>query len=224
MIKSSNLNKLKQLDLFQVIKNILSFLQAANPTALMLEKVYNDLLNAFNAFDEAIIRARKTGLTDSISTLDAERDGFYRGFVSFVKGCAKMPSGEIVDAAKAILAVVEKYPYIPTLPLREETAAITNLAQDLRVPEMLAKVTLIGALPVCKAVEEKNLAFEMLYNQRTEKEAMEILELAKTTRLAVEEAFRKVAYAINGLEVAMGEAPYKVLCDQINREVSRAQQ
>ena len=96
-------------------------------------------------------------------------------------------------------------------------------AQDLKVPEMLAKVTLIGALPIWQAVVEKNLAFEMLYNQRTEKEALEILELAKTTRLAVEEAFRKVAYAINGLEVALGEEPYKVLCDQINREVSRAQ-
>ena len=131
MIQSSNLKNLKQLDLFQVIKNILSFLQATDLTALMLEKVYNDLLSAFNAFDEAIVRARKTGLTDSISTLDAERDGFYRGFISFVKGCAKMPVAEIANAAKALLAIVEKYPNIPRLPLREETAAIDRKSTRL---------------------------------------------------------------------------------------------
>ena len=224
MIQSSNLKSLKQLDLFQVIKNILAFLQSADLTALMLEKVYNDLLAAFNEFDEAIIRARKTGLTDGLGNLDADRDGVFRGFISFIKGCAKMPIESIAAAAKALLAIVEKYPYIPSLPLREETAAITNLSQDLRQPEALANINLLGAMTFLTAIEEKNQAFEALYNQRTEKEALEILHLGKTTRLAVEEAFRKVVYAINGLAVAAGEEPYKILSDQINREVARAQQ
>ena len=135
-----------------------------------------------------------------------------------------MPIESIAAAAKALLAIVEKYPYIPSLPLREETAAITNLSQDLRQPEALANINLLGAMTFLTAIEEKNQAFEALYNQRTEKEAMEILHLGKTTRLAVEEAFRKVAYAINGLAVAAGEEPYKILSDQINREVARAQQ
>ena len=72
-------------------------------------------------------------------------------------------------------------------------------------------------------IREKNTEFETTYNQRTEKEAQIEVEVAKKTRLAVENAFRKLAYAINGLEIAIAEEPYRTLSDQINREVERAQ-
>ena len=223
MIKSSNLSKLKQLALFQVIKNILSFLKATDLNALMLQKVTNELQTAFDVFDKAIIRARKTGLTELINELDAERDEVYRGFVAFLKSCLSLPFPAKAEAAKAILAIVSNYPYIPTLPMSQQTAAMTNLLQDLDTPDVTNQLNLLGMAEVFELMIEKNTAFETAYNQRTEKEAQVEAEAAKKARLALEEAFRNVANTINGLENVLGEEPYRVLSDQINLEVSRAQ-
>ncbi len=223
MIKSSNLTKLGQLDLFQVIKNILTFLQAVDLKTLHLEKVYNDLKSSFDAFDIAIIQDRKTGFTNSLSELDAERDSLYIGFTSYLRGCLKMPSVPKIEAAKSLLAIIEKYPYIPSLRQRDETAALTNLLQDIKAPEAVEQINLLGAMDFVNAIEEKNTAFENMYNQRTQKEAQTILEETKKARQAVEGAFRAVVSAINGLEDAMGGDAYREISDQINREVLRAQ-
>jgi len=223
MIKTSNLTKLKQLDLFQVIKNILSFLNVADLSILMLQKVADELQTAFEAFDKAIIQARKTGYTELLYELDAARDEVYRGFVALLKSFLSLPFPEKAAAAKALLAIIEKYPYIPTLPLREETAAITNLLQDLDTPEAIVQINLLGMTDAVALIAAKNAEFETTYNQRTEKEALVEVEIGKKTRLALENAFRNVANAINGLEAAFGEEPYRTLSDQINREVARAQ-
>ena len=224
MIKSSNLARLAQLDLFQVTKNILSFLNAADLQSLMLKKVVTDMQTAFDDFDKAIIKARKTGYTDLLYQTDAARDGVLKGFVSFVKGNLHIGNADKTADAKTLLEIVNKYPYIPTLPLRDETAAITNLLQDLKQSEIFLKVNFLGAAPFIGMLEEENTKFENLYNQRTEKEALLEVEVGKKTRLALEDAFRNVANAINGLAAALGEEQYKTLSDQINREVSRAQQ
>ena len=224
MIKSSNLNRLSQLDLFQVIKNILSFLNAADLQRLMLEKVVAELQITFDDYDKAIVQARKTGYTDLLHQIDISRDGVYRSLVAFLKGCLNMSNDDKAADAKTLLEIIKKYPNIATLPLRDETAAITNLLQDLKQPEIGAKINFLGASPFVGMLEDENIKFENLYNQRTEKEALIEVEVGKKTRLALEAAFRNVASAINGLEAAFGEEPYKVLSDQINREVSRAKQ
>jgi len=224
MIKSSYLGRLKQLDLFQVIKNILVFLNDADLNTLMLQKVTGELQTAFDAFDKAIIKARKTGYTELLYELDSDRDTAYRGFVAFLKSYLSLPFPERAAAAKAILAIVEKYPSIPVLPLREETAAIINLLQDLDTPETIAQIAALGMTEAVALIESKNAEFETTYNQRTEKEAQVEVEVGKKTRLVLEDAFRNVANAINGLEAAIGEEPYRILSDQINREVSRAKQ
>jgi len=223
MIKSSSLSRVKQLALFQVIKNILSFLNNADLSALNLQAPVVVLQAAFDTFDKAIIKARKTGYTDLLYQLDASRDEAYRGFVTFLKSCLMLPFPEKAAAAKDILAIINNYPNIPTLPLIEETAALTNLLQDLDTPEISAKLSSLGMTEVFEEMIDRNTKFEITYNKRTEKEAEIEVEVAKKTRLAVEDAFRKVATAINGLEIAFGEEPYRMLSDQINREVERAQ-
>ena len=223
MIKSSNLNKLKQLDLFQVIKNILSFLNVADLRTLMLTKVVADLQIAFNAFDQAIVKARKTGYTELLNELDAARDELYRGFIAYLKSCLLLPFANKAEAAKNLLAIIDNYPYIPTLPLREETAALINLLQDLSTPEAHALINTLDMGEVVAQIAAKNTEYELTYNKRTEKEAEIEVEVAKKTRLAVEDAFRNVATAINGLELAIGEENYRALSDLINKEVERAQ-
>ena len=223
MIKSHSLSRIKQLNLFQAIKNTLAFLQAANLVDLKLEKVYNELLVAFNAFDEAIIRARKTGLTEILYELDLMRDNLYRMLLSFIKGCAKMPIESNAAAAKSLLEVFLRYPNnLPSLPPREQTAAIINLLQDLNKSPYSAQLTLIGAKELVTLLEQKNAEFENCYLARTDKASQVELELGKKTRSDVEEAFRKLVFAINGLEQAFGEEPYKILSDQINKEVEQA--
>lgn len=222
MIKSSNLRRLSQLDLFQVISNILSFLQAEDLTVLQLQKMYDVLLAAFNVYDNAIIQSRKTGLTAPLNVLDGERDQTIIGFIECLTGLTRLPLAEKSAAAKELLEIVRKYPNIPSLPLRDETAAIENLLQDLKVPATAANISLLGLTDFVAVLEDKNTAYGTIYNERTTKEVQIQAEAAKQARTDLEQAFKNVANAINGLEVAFSEEPYRNLSNLINKEVERA--
>ena len=220
MIKSSNLRRIKQLNFFQAIQHILLFLQSSDLVSLKLEALYNELQSKFNAFDDAIIQARKTGLTEILYELDLARDNVYRALLNYLKGCTDHPVENKAAAAKSILAVFDKYPNIPALPPRNESAAIINLLQDL-TPYM-SQLAFIGAREFVVELEQKNTEYEACYMNRTDMASQVEVEIAKETRLAVEKAFRNVANAINGLELVLGEEPYKTLSDQINKEVEQA--
>lgn len=222
MIKTSNFSRLYQLDLFQVITDILATLDAADTTALGFAPLHNLLREKFNVFDDAILQDRKTGLTDQLNQLDNDRDALFLSFAYLVRANLNMPFAEKAEAAALLNNLLDKYRSAQSLPLREETAALTNLAQELQQPTFAAALVTIGAKDTADSLAAKNVEFEQLYQQRTQKESLYRVEAAKTARRDVEDAYRRLVRAVNGLIEINGIDPYQTLCDHINRIADKA--
>lgn len=224
LIEKFNLSNVRIMDFFQTQSNISKHLQEENLETLKLADVYNTTyLPAFNLLDEALKPIRKTGMTDPMLEFDNERDATLVGLNAHVKAFLRFPEPEKAKAAERLKLIIDRYgKEIQKLPLREETGAIANLLQDLKVSAAQADLERIGAMPYITKLEEDNTAFESLYNDRTRMEAAMETGKTKAARVELQEAFSLMVQTINALALLGGEAPYRRLADNINREVQQS--
>lgn len=224
MIVRTNLSALRVMDFFQTQTNIGAHLQQEDLTALKLKNVVdNTFVPALTELDEALKPFRKTGLTDPLLALDAERDAAIVGLTAHVRAFLTYPETDKAEAAARLKLILDKYgKNIYRLPQREQTGAVTNLLQDMDTAEGRADLMLIIAHPWAVAMQTANTAFENLYNERTRAHAAVETGKTRAARNALQEAFGLVARTINALALLEGEAAYRNLANNINREVQQA--
>lgn len=226
MIERSDLSRLRLMDFFQTQSNMLAHLRREDLEALKLKEVVNDVfLPAHSELDEALKPFRKTGLTDPLLALDAERDAAAVGFVAHIRLFLRFPETDKAEASERLMRIVEKYgERFHRLPQREQTGVVVNLLQDLDTPQATADLALLDATPWVEAMRTANNAFEQLYNDRTRLAAAAQTGRTRNARIALQEAFNRVVRTLNALALLEGEEPYGRLAENINREVQQALQ
>ncbi len=194
LIKTSSLIKTHLLDFAEVMSIVASFLEKEDLEALKLTQVANEFDQQLAELDKALKQARKTGLTEEIVATDHQRDNLFIGFSSVLNGMLFFPNENIVEMAKQIKIVVERYgEHINRLAQREETSALTNLIDDLQADDNKDQVAALNLTPWVVAMKTTNEKFEELYTERTEEESKRVIA-------------------------------YKPLANKINTEVSNAKQ
>ena len=225
LIKSTNLDKARLMDFYQVMKLISGFLQKVDFASLSLTEVVGVFNIAFAALDNALKQAQKTGYTDAIIAADDDRDNILIGMLGALHSLIRFPDKAIADAAAQLLVVADKYGAgVARLPQREESAVLTNLVTDMRSDGNATLLQTSGVAIWVDKLDESNQAFDELYSKRTEKEAEFITGLTRTERANVQAAFEKLAQAIEAYAFINDEAAYKPLADKINTEVANVQQ
>lgn len=227
MITSTNLKSLRNLEAFQVYSDVAAFLTQES-SAQEFEKPLKDVCDTFVArqqeYDTALLPERRSLQTAELAQLDAQRDYLLRGFVSSLRLYVGSPDGDQSRAARVLLGLVEKYgKNIPSLPYRQETAAITNLLQDLEIEENAELVKKLYSEHWIASLRTANTQFEQTMLSRTDTASETTSERSKTARAAVQTAFEKLCEMINALAVVKGESGYIRLIDRINQLVSEAQ-
>jgi|GEM_PF-1009725 len=218
MIVSTNLANARLMDFYQVMSLTAGYLEKEDLGKLMLTAYQAEFKKSFDSLDASMKQAMKTGYTNALIAADDARDDLFTGFVGFLRSMTRFPDKAMIGAAEKLLLVVEKYGYgLARFPQREETAAITNLVQDLRNAENTPLVETIGAKVWTDKLDESNRAFDDLYSHRSEKDAQFITGLTRTERVNMQAAFDKLAQAINSLAFINGEAAYKALADKNQR-------
>ena len=203
MITSTNLKSLRNLEAFQVYSDVAAFLTQES-SAQEFEKPLKDVCDTF------VARQQEYDLL--------------RGFVSSLRLYVGSPDGEQSRASRVLLDLVEKYgKNIPSLPYRQETAAITNLLQDLEIEENAELVKKLYSEHWIASLRTANTQFEQTMLSRTDTASETTSERSKTARAAVQTAFEKLCEMINALAVVKGESGYIRLIDRINQLVSEAQ-
>lgn len=227
MITSTNLKSLRNLEAFQVYSDVATFLTQES-SAQEFEKSLKTVCDTFFArqqeYDTALLPERRSPQTAELAQLDAQRDYLLRSFVSSLRLYVGSPDGEQSRTARVLLGLVEKYgKNIPSLPYRQETAAITNLLQDLEIEENAELVKKLYSEHWIASLRTANTQFEQTMLSRTDTASETTSERSKTARAAVQTAFEKLCEMINALAVVKGESGYIRLIDRINQLVSEAQ-
>ncbi len=223
MIESTNLKMLRNLEIFQVFSDILTFLRQEESVEEPLKSLCDEFAARLSAYDTALVPERRSPYTAELARLDARRDYVFRSFVAQLKLYLTSYNAEQVKASESLLSIVDKYGKdIPLMPYRQETAAISNLLQDLELGPNVASVGLLFAGHWVEALRTANGEFEDIMVNRSDVASGGESGVSKTARDAVQSAFEKLCAMINALALVNGEAAYKSIIDRINQLVSES--
>ncbi len=223
MIESTNLKMLRNLEVFQVFSDILTFLQQEESVKEPLKSLCDEFAGRLSEYDTALVPERRSHYTAELARLDARRDYVFRSFIAQLKLYLTSYHAEQVKASETLLSLVDKYgKNIPQMPYRQETAAISNLLQDLELESNAALVGLLFAEHWVEALRTANEEFEETMVSRSDAASGNELGVAKTARAAAQGAFEKLCAMINALSLIHGESGYKSIIDRINQLVSES--
>nr|WP_306446400.1 DUF6261 family protein [Odoribacter splanchnicus] len=136
MITSTNLNALRNLEHFQVMSNVLSYLKEENLEELKLSAFAESFEKQLKVYDEVLVLERGNVLSLKLTDADKKRDDAYRALAGIVKTYTVFPEEEKADAALKLLHVIGKYGKgIDRLPYLQESGVLANLLQDLELAE-----------------------------------------------------------------------------------------
>ena len=144
MITSTNLNALRNLEHFQVMSNVLSYLKEENLEELKLSAFAESFEKQLKVYDEVLVLERGNVLSLKLTDADKKRDDAYRALAGIVKAYTVFPEEEKADAALKLLHVIGKYGKgIDRLPYLQESGVLANLLQDLELAENKALLSLL---------------------------------------------------------------------------------
>ena len=144
MITSTNLNALRNLEHFQVMSNVLSYLKEENLEELKLSAFAESFEKQLKVYDEVLVLERGNVLSLKLTDADKKRDDAYRALAGIVKTYTVFPEEEKADAALKLLHVIGKYGKgIDRLPYLQESGVLANLLQDLELAENKALLSLL---------------------------------------------------------------------------------
>ncbi|WP_321348712.1 DUF6261 family protein [uncultured Draconibacterium sp.] len=198
-INNIPLPRLRNNDYFQFMADVNGLIAQATPTALNVEEESVAFDNSFTELDEAINVDQGSVLTEKIQDGDHRRDTTWTALNERVKATLFSPIPEEVEAAKHLERVFNLYGNIRKLSLKEQTAAATNLNNDLKDREMAVHCQTIGIMPWVLAHETENNAVNDLQNQRDSEKATNNAAKVKEVRLAFDEVYKELVNRINAI-------------------------
>lgn len=223
MITSSNLKSLRILDFYQVLKNINAHIAKHTLAQPKIAARATALEQAVNELDAVLKPLRTSASTAKLNEQDRRRDQALVGFAAQLRSFSKHFSPEVRDAAWQLKITLEKYGKSPQqLPLREETAMISQFLNDLKKPENAAALAKLHAESWTVELAEANSVFETIYNERSEEGATVEVGAVKAARVKAQKAFDDFAKGINAYEELNETEEYRPLSDEVNFEVKKA--
>ena len=210
MITSTNLNALRNLEHFQVMSNVLSYLKEENLEELKLSAFAESFEKQLKVYDEVLVLERGNVLSLKLTDADKKRDDAYRALAGIVKAYTVFPEEEKADAALKLLHVIGKYGKgIDRLPYLQESGVLANLLQDLELAENKALLSLLHLDEWLMKLKEACTEFDSLF-----------LNLESDN--SIQELFQNLANLIQAYEIVYGADAYTALSAKINEAVDYA--
>ena len=167
MITSTNLNALRNLEHFQVMSNVLSYLKEENLEELKLSAFAESFEKQLKVYDEVLVLERGNVLSLKLTDADKKRDDAYRALAGIVKTYTVFPEEEKADAALKLLHVIGKYGKgIDRLPYLQESGVLSNLFQDLESEESKGAIALLHLEEWVTKLKQAAVRFDELFISR----------------------------------------------------------
>lgn len=225
MITSTNLYALRNLEHFQIMSNVLSYLKEEKLEDLKLTAFAEGFEKQLKIYDEVLVLERGNVISVKLSDADKKRDDAYRSLVNIVKAYTVFPEEEKADAALKLLHVIEKYGKgLERLPYLQESGALANLLQDLSLADNVALLELLHLDEWLAKLKEASAEFDSLFLSRESDNSTKYSGQAKIARQATQELFQNLATLIQAYEIVYGAEAYTSLSAKINEAVNYARQ
>ena len=217
MIKKINLNKVRQMEYYQVMATIKKLLEEENLENLGLNTIKEEFDKSFFNLDNSL-----KGIKNLVQ-ISKKRDLYLTNLIVQCNIFKNHPNEVVAQSAKKIVPIIDKYGKKPhSKPMQEKTGIIVNLLQDFEANELQKDIDLIHIREWITALQKENNNFLSIYEERIKEKSIIKVGNAKEMREAMHKAFVKLCKAIEAFSFVRGENEYQHLSNNINETVRKA--
>lgn len=199
-ILKANLNNARNAEHYQFHADVLGVFTEQMATEHKIENLRADYAALFQKENTAFIQNKAYEATKEIEAKDRERDELFLYVKQTIDSNLYCPVASKKAAAQKLQFVLKPYRSANTKPFAENTAQVSNLVEDMQLPENAEYVTALGLAEAITQLKTTNDAFNAVYMGRSgEKLTRASNENMKSIRPKVDEAYRTLASAINAL-------------------------
>lgn len=223
MITSTNLSMLRNLEYFQIMSNVLAYLKEEDLEKLKLAAFADDFEKQVKKLDEVLVLERGHVLSAKLGEVDKKRDNALHSLTAIINAYTVFPEEAKSDAALQLKHLIEKYgKNIERLPYLQESGVLSNLLQDLALPENAALLELLHLNEWVVKLKAAAEEFDQLFMGREADNSVKLSGQVKGARQAVQELFQRLAALIQAYEIVYGAEEYVSLSAKINEAVEYA--
>lgn len=193
------LRKLRNGEYFQFMTDVKDLIVGITPAVLNVEEEFPEFEAAYNKLDEELRVDQGSVFTEKLQTQDGLRDNTWSALNERVKATLICPIAKEVEAAKTLKRVFDLYGNIRYLSYNEETAACSNLTDDLDKEENAAHCATIGVTKWVNALKTQNVDFKDLQNQRDTEATTKNSGNVKEARLLLDPFYEEIANRVNAM-------------------------
>jgi hypothetical protein len=219
-IKKVDLNQLRNNEHFQFHTEVKGLIADTNPAAIKIDKQFPDYVALYQDEDTALKRIVKNTFSDLRADADLARDRTFSGLAAASSAALSHFDSRVVEAARRLKIVLDTYGNVARLPLNEETAAITNLLQELK-GKFAQDIKALGLAGWVGQLEADNTAYANLVKSGHDEDAERTEIVVKEARNAIDRNYRQWVERVEALVVVEGEAAFAEFVRKLNLIVDK---
>lgn len=224
-IKEIQLKRLNNAEYTQFLSNVEALITKATPAKLGLEDSF------FSAYKTNVVKLTEIAKhstaskeTQTLETLDQERDSLVGYLLTSVRNERKSPIKARKEAATALYLTTKPYAGIQSMPNRQETQHIESLYADLSRSENKAYITTLGLSEAVETLNTTNQKYKKLTADRTEAKVSLPTENIKQVRNATNAQYTEITLRAFAQSVALPTAEASAFVASLNALIDETSQ
>jgi hypothetical protein len=219
-IKKIDLSRLRNDEHFQFHTEFRDLVMAGTPQNLKVVAQLNAFLPLFTQEDGALHKIMKSALTADMEAADRRRDELFRGMADANLSAANHFSDGVRAAARRLQILFDTYGNVAAKTLNEETAALTNLLQEL-TGAYAEDTKTVGIADWAPALNIANADFERLTKGRYDEDTLRTDLVLKQVRVQVDAAYRTLTERIDALMLVEGGELFENFISRLNTVIEK---
>ncbi|KJF42266.1 DUF6261 family protein [Draconibacterium sediminis] len=220
-IKNVVFSRFRNNDHYQFITEFKTRIDTVTPAILNIETKMPDFNTAYDAMDTVYKKSNSSDFTPLIGGADVRRDRYWSAIYMRLRSTLMGPIESEVEAAEKLKALFDLHGNVRQMPLKGESAALTNLIQDLESRDFGGYCNTVGILPWIEALKTENLLVQNLMEERRQESVNQNSEDYKLLRKAVDIAYENIVSRINALvELEMSTPEIENFIELTNNQIT----
>ncbi|MCW0482455.1 DUF6261 family protein [Gaoshiqia sediminis] len=219
-IQTTYLARMRNNEHYQFMSDVANAINKATPAALQLDSVYPVFTAALARLNATLLIDQGSATTEQITAMDVTRDRTWSALNERMKSSLLSPIEAETESAKAVKRVLDLYGNVRNLSYNEESAAITNLVEDLEKPQNAAHCSTLGISGWVAALKQQNLDFQALIDSRNIELANKDSADVKKVREEIDPVYQNIVKRINAqVTLEIGTAVTETFIRELNQRI-----
>ena len=211
-IQDYSLRKLLNNEYLALCREFEALIEKADPTVLEISDVFDAFKLALQAFDDSIVKVRKSAMTPQMNAADADRDDYHIGIIEQILTAQRHFDPLVKAVGIHMDPLVAAFQGGQTRAYDDQTGMTNNFLQELQSDKYKDDVEKLNLSGWIDALKKANDLCASLSSERTGERTEQVKKLTTSkTRPVCDAAYAGVVKHIDARCLLNGDAKYAAL-------------